>query len=579
MKHKQFRQFFAVLVVMAQIFAIIPAVNAADTNFNFPLVYDAADIPSAEYELGTAIDKEVLNSYGINCDTTNTIWSVQKINSADSVNELSLRFSSRTFSSTQNSKNLMTLKFSEDTVHNPPVLDGDGYIFETEFSAVSRADGYTNLILHGENADGEERNIAEIRLNPKSTSSSTNRPATAFAVDAFGNTVGNSKDIKLSSSTSDSTSGQLYFVRVKLDLVNNKYSAWLVVRKTDTTSYSETEPTEEHLLVENADLNYANIAKFTGFSFNVNKIRYSSGIWLKNASVNEYTPDPIETEPPTVTEAPADGINLRMAVLSDFQYGRHGSDNYAYDGNKFKKALKQVIAKAGGIDKLDALMIPGDISHNSSTEEFDAFVKDLSEVIPAGSHTKVMFLRGNHDAKPDKQQNFITSISKYDPTLTKANNIYEVNGYQFVMVSQDTQRSNDESSSYPYLHSPETVSWFNTAMNVAADKSNGKPIFVGMHPNIKDTVYGSYVINGMKAGKATTSSYWATNELYDSLKNHSNAVTFSGHSHWVLSNERSIHQKDFTSLNTGSVNNLEADEGAWERKKVRESSENLGQLM
>lgn len=564
MKHKQFRQFFAVLVVMAQIFAIIPAVNAADTNFNFPLVYDAADIPSAEYELGTAIDKEVLNSYGINCDTTNTIWSVQKINSADSVNELSLRFSSRTFSSTQNSKNLMTLKFSEDTVHNPPVLDGDGYIFETEFSAVSRADGYTNLILHGENADGEERNIAEIRLNPKSTSSSTNRPATAFAVDAFGNTVGNSKDIKLSSSTSDSTSGQLYFVRVKLDLVNNKYSAWLVVRKTDTTSYSETEPTEEHLLVENADLNYANIAKFTGFSFNVNKIRYSSGIWLKNASVNEYTPDPIETEPPTVTEAPADGINLRMAVLSDFQYGRHGSDNYAYDGNKFKKALKQVIAKAGGIDKLDALMIPGDISHNSSTEEFDAFVKDLSEVIPAGSHTKVMFLRGNHDAKPDKQQNFITSISKYDPTLTKANNIYEVNGYQFVMVSQDTQRSNDESSSYPYLHSPETVSWFNTAMNVAADKSNGKPIFVGMHPNIKDTVYGSYVINGMKAGKATTSSYWATNELYDSLKNHSNAVTFSGHSHWVLSNERSIHQKDFTSLNTGSVNNLEADEGAWD---------------
>ncbi|MCI8520523.1 MAG: hypothetical protein HFE50_03400, partial [Clostridia bacterium] len=198
MKHKQFRQFFAVLVVMAQIFAIIPAVNAADTNFNFPLVYDAADIPSAEYELGTAIDKEVLNSYGINCDTTNTIWSVQKINSADSVNELSLRFSSRTFSSTQNSKNLMTLKFSEDTVHNPPVLDGDGYIFETEFSAVSRADGYTNLILHGENADGEERNIAEIRLNPKSTSSSTNRPATASAVDAFGNTVGNSKDIKLS---------------------------------------------------------------------------------------------------------------------------------------------------------------------------------------------------------------------------------------------------------------------------------------------------------------------------------------------------------------------------------------------
>ena len=51
-----------------------------------------------------------------------------------------------------------------------------------------------------------------------------------------------------------------------------------------------------------------------------------------------------------------------------------------------------------------------------------------------------MFLRGNHDAKPNKQNNFITAISNYDPTFKQSNNIYEVNGYQFVMVSQDTQR-------------------------------------------------------------------------------------------------------------------------------------------
>ena len=567
MKHSQIKRFFAALVVLAQMFALIPA-YATEADFTFPLTYDTANIPSADYALGTAIDKAVVNSYGIhfNENPSGAIWSVQRINSVDSVNELSLRFSTQSFSGNPKNLNLMSLNFAEDTVNNPPEFNGQGYVFESEFSVLNRDDGYINLILNGENSNGDTRNIAEIRFVPTSDNDTTSRPGVAYAVDALGNKVGDSKDIVLTSSAKNTQPGQLYYVKVMVDLLNNKYSAWLVVRKTNSTDYVETEPTEEHLLVENADLNYSNIKKFTGLSFNITKSEYGNGVWLKNISVKDYTPTPIATEEPTATEAPADGIALRMAVLSDFQYGRHGSasDSYSYDGNKFKKALKQCIAKAGGLDKLDVLMIPGDISHNSSLNELNAFVSDLSEIIPYGSHTKVMFLRGNHDAKPNKQNNFITAISNYDPTFKQSNNIYEVNGYQFVMVSQDTQRPNDESSSYAYLHSPDTISWFDKAMDTAEDKSNGKPIFVGMHPNATNTVYGSYQINGIKEGKATKSSYWSTNELYDALKDHSNAVTFSGHSHWVMPNERSIHQKDFTSLNTGSVNNMEADEAAWD---------------
>ena len=283
---------------------------------------------------------------------------------------------------------------------------------KANFSVLNRDDGYINLILNGENSNGDTRNIAEIRFVPTSDNDTTSRPGVAYAVDALGNKVGDSKDIVLTSSAKNTQPGQLYYVKVMVDLLNNKYSAWLVVRKTNSTDYVETEPTEEHLLVENADLNYSNIKKFTGLSFNITKSEYGNGVWLKNISVKDYTPTPIATEEPTATEAPADGIALRMAVLSDFQYGRHGSasDSYSYDGNKFKKALKQCIAKAGGLDKLDVLMIPGDISHNSSLNELNAFVSDLSEIIPYGSHTKVMFLRGNHDAKPNKQNNFITAI-------------------------------------------------------------------------------------------------------------------------------------------------------------------------
>ncbi|MEG2584200.1 MAG: LamG-like jellyroll fold domain-containing protein, partial [Oscillospiraceae bacterium] len=109
----------------------------------------------------------------------------------------------------------------------------------------------------------------------------------------------------------------------------------------------------------------------------------------------------------------------------------------------------------------------------------------------------------------------------------------------------------------------------------AAAQSNGKPIFVGMHPNAYEkvqantitaengTVFGSYPVNGYKNQATAKSDYWATSELYNAIKPHANAVTFSGHSHWTVANESSIHQRDFTSMNTGAVNNMEI-ENAWD---------------
>ena len=365
------------------------------------------------------------------------------------------------------------------------------------------------------------------------------------------------------------------FVRAKIDFVNKKFSAWLVPRKTESGSYTATEPGDGDLLVENADMLNTSAVQFGGISYYINNYNYGNEVSISNVKVSEYTPEEIVATPtpePTAESTPAptagheEGVALKFAVLSDMQYGRtsqeSGLSNYEYAGKKFKKALNSVIEQAGGIEQLDAIMIPGDISHNSNTAEYQAFVSDLESVIPKGSHTKVLFLRGNHDAKPDKQGNFVTELSKYDETLTSANNVYDIYGYKFIMVSQDTQRLNDEASDYPYLHSPDTVSWFTDTVKTAAEEaaSEGKPIFVGMHPNVKDTVYGSFVVEGMRNGKAYNSNYWGTDELKSALTPYSNAITFSGHSHWDIANERSIHQGDFTSLNTGAVNNLEIED-------------------
>ncbi len=231
-------------------------------------------------------------------------------------------------------------------------------------------------------------------------------------------------------------------------------------------------------------------------------------------------------------------------------------------------ALKQVVDKSKdtqGNVRLDAILVPGDITHNSNPAEYQAMINDFNSIPEIkANNVKVMFLRGNHDVQDGKGDNFVKELSKYDSTLTKTNNIYDIKGYKFICVSQDTYKYNDDTpEKYEYVHSPQTIEWFENAMNDAAAESNGKPIFVAMHPAVKDTVFGSSPIAGFKNGASASSSYWATSELYNGLKNHSNAITFAGHSHWTMANERSIHQKEFTSLNTGAVNNMEI-ENCWD---------------
>ena len=264
-------------------------------------------------------------------------------------------------------------------------------------------------------------------------------------------------------------------------------------------------------------------------------------------AVPTVAPTVAPTAAPTVepTEKPADNINLRFAVLSDFQYGRNAQNGSATVSEKVKTAIQQVIDKSKDTDgniRLDAILVPGDITHNSNPSEYQSFISDLNSLPELkANNIKLMFLRGNHDVQDGKGDNFVKELSKYDSSITQTNNVYDIKGYKFVCVSQDTYKYNDDKPvKYDYVHSADTISWFENAMNTAAEQSDGKPIFVATHPAVKDTVFGSSPITGFKNGNTATSDYWGTTELYNGLKNHSNAIAFSGHSHWTMANVRSI---------------------------------------
>lgn len=557
------KKLLAALLATAQLICVAPAALADETDEQqpFSLTYSAEKL-GTEYGYGQNIGTE-MNSRGFSFDATNTIWSVQALNDTSTVNEPEIRFGTRTFSSMKSDVNVMSLDFSKDTVNKPGTLNGNGYIFESELSIVNRDAGALCLTLNGKDSDSNTVKLAQIRF--QTTEGTSNKyPGKAFASKATGAQVGNSVGAKMFSTVSknDSNPGELLYVKVMVDFVNKKYSAWVVPRKTEATgTYTATEPSEDYLLVENADLLSKSAVEFSGLSADFTQTRYGNAIKYKTISVTGYTPEKIEPEETPAPTTPSDGVTLRMGVTSDLQYGRASQDSslssLAYAGKKFKNAVNQIIEKAGGLDKLDVLLINGDITHNSTASEWQAFVADLEEVIPSGSHTKVLMLRGNHDAKPNLQSNFTKYLADYDSMYANANNIVEVNGYRFVLVGQDTQRSNDEASSYEYIHSPETISWFETAMAEAAQESEGKPIFVGMHPAAYGTVFGGQPVTGTRSGAAATSSYWGTSELLPTLNKYSNAITFSGHSHWDMANEMSIYQENFTALNTGAVNNME----------------------
>ena len=57
------------------------------------------------------------------------------------------------------------------------------------------------------------------------------------------------------------------------------------------------------------------------------------------------------------------------------------------------------------------------------------------------------------------------------------------------------------------------------------------------------------------------SDEWGDKSLYETLKSYPQVVNFSGHSHYSVLDERSIHQEAYTSIQTQSVSYIELETG------------------
>lgn len=239
-------------------------------------------------------------------------------------------------------------------------------------------------------------------------------------------------------------------------------------------------------------------------------------------------------------------ITTRFLAYSD----NHTDTNTSDPRNKRMSAIlsqvKSMVTNSelnDGYNKLDAVLDVGDMTNGGTSAKLNV-VKNIYNSI-LDSSTKLVITTGNHEYENNIVPTSFKSVFGVDPT-----NDVKINGYHFITIDCDgettTERRNGDSWIKGWDYTDATVQKA-TNMIIAAYKDTGpdKPIFVCMHIGNLNTVIGTdkYV---------DASDITATRKFDEIFSRYSNLVVFSGHSHFNVNDDCSIHQEKYTSINAGS---------------------------
>ena len=244
---------------------------------------------------------------------------------------------------------------------------------------------------------------------------------------------------------------------------------------------------------------------------------------------------------------------LKLGVISDIHILAENTDR-ATAGNTrtFRRALRWFDAQG-----VDAVILAGDMADAGLISQLQCVADAWNAVFPNGRSVldgrKVerCFIYGNHDWEGFGYNYKIYGVEskklyrdhirengmrrtweevfeeEYLPIYRK-----DLKGYTLVGGHWD------EANGSGWGKGPDIADFF-AAQGRSIDPK--LPFFYFQHPIPKDTCYGSWAW-GQDAGVSTRV-----------LSGYSNAIAFSGHSHYSLLDERSIWQGAFTSIGTGSL--------------------------
>ncbi|MFD4633939.1 metallophosphoesterase [Streptomyces sp. NPDC058284] len=223
----------------------------------------------------------------------------------------------------------------------------------------------------------------------------------------------------------------------------------------------------------------------------------------------------------------------RLAVMSDVHIGDHENNDKKYES--FFDTIASVFPRP------DAILSNGDMI-NDNGDGRGADHRIVSEIFRDNlkrkrmDDTQVLLSNGNHDAS-------LADIRAHYPRPwfpDSGGGYYEstVSGLHVFTVNTET-----------YNGSTAQRTWLKKRLaELTADPANARtPILVQGHRPAPGTA-----MDGQQASNP---------RLTEDLKDFPQVIYFSGHSHLNINDERSVHQRDFTAVNDGSMSYVEMDHG------------------
>ena len=273
---------------------------------------------------------------------------------------------------------------------------------------------------------------------------------------------------------------------------------------------------------------------------------------------------------PTKTEFDENNIVLTFAAISDIHLEKNSSYNTEA---KFQQALTTLLSyaeTAGNI--LDSVVIVGDICEK---KDQIATFKAIYEGMNIGDGSELFFTLGNHDQESNYSNEALT-LQSFKDVLGDAyfqnaeNNfttgdrykvIEDANGkkHHFIVVQPASYGNDTTGNQVSFAAS--TVTWLDTKLAEITAADPNAYVYVFAHAMIENTCYGSELTYGGLYGDKGNGNYWSTSQLTSTLEKYPQVITFSGHLHFPINDERSIMQDKFTSIGTGSVAYLAIENG------------------
>ena len=221
---------------------------------------------------------------------------------------------------------------------------------------------------------------------------------------------------------------------------------------------------------------------------------------------------------------------LRVGIFGDYQINRVKGANVPVLGQVFR-SMKEL--------GVDAIVMTGDVAFTGHADVYKFFMKTFDEVFP-DKKPELLVVMGNHDfwnpqikTREDKIKNFMTHMR-----MKELDFVRQIKGYHFVCFNP--------SDAMGVQYGNPMFKRIRGMIDGALKAAGSKPVFVVSHFPPHRTVYGS------EYGKGAISTI---------LQPFSKIIYLSGHSHYPLEDERSIYQKKYTVIQSGTTSYVSMENG------------------